>query len=263
MKIKMGNIKKVLRENWEVLLCALLGVVVFVLIYGVHILNPCYTDWLFHGVDGDLTQHYLGWKFYRHSEWNFPVGLIDTMAYPYETSVIFTDSIPLFAFVFKVLRFMLPVEFQYFGWFGLLCFMLQGAVGAKLVKRYRNSSYGVIIGGLFFILSPVFIDRMYWMTSLAGHFLCLLALMFVVYYEPVYKKTKNAVIGWGVLGFLCSGIHIYFLPMCGIILLGFMLMDLVKEKEMESIAAACFLCRCRSCNRFPVWWIRFRNESRK
>lgn len=230
-KTEVEKMRKWLWRNKEIWISSLLGAVVFVLIYGVHILNPCYTDWLFHGVDGDLTQHYLGWKFYRHAGWNFPVGLIDTMAYPYETSVIFTDSIPLFAFVFKLFRFMLPVQFQYFGWFGLMCFILQGAVGAKLVKRYVSSSYGVVVGGLIFVLSPVFIDRMYWMTSLAGHFLCLLALMFVVYYEPVYNVTKKAVIGWGVLGVLCSGIHIYFLPMCGIILLGFVLLDLVKGKK--------------------------------
>lgn len=231
MKTKAEKIRDYIWKNKEVWICGLLGAAAFLLIYGWRILNPCYTDWLFYGVDGDLTQHYLGWKFYRHGAWNFPVGLIDTMAYPNETSVIFTDSIPIFAFIFKLLRFMLPAQFQYFGWYGLLCFVLQGAIGAKLVKRYMSSSYGAVVGGLFFVLSPVFIDRMYWMTALASHFLCLLALMFVVYYEPVYKNTKKAVIGWGILGALCSSVHIYFLPICGIILLGFILLDFVKGKK--------------------------------
>lgn len=227
----LNTIKKSLKDNREIYICALLGAVVFVLLYGVHILNPTYTDWLLTSEDGDLTQHYLGWKFYRHAAWRFPFGLIDTMAYPNMTSVIFTDSIPLFAFFFKVFRFLLPAEFQYFGWFGLLCFMLQGGVGAKLVKKYVSSSYGVVMGGLFFVLSPVFIDRMFWMTSLASHFLCLLGLMFIVYYEECYKDTKKAVIGWGILGALCASIHIYFLPVCGVILIGFMILDLVKGKK--------------------------------
>lgn len=217
--------------NKEIWLCALLGAVTFLFIYGVHILNPTYTDWFLTSEDGDLTQHYIGWKFYRHASWTFPLGLLDTMAYPNQTSIIFTDSIPLFAFLFKVFRFMLPAEFQYFGWFGLMCFMLQGAVGAKLVKKYLDNSLGVVLGGMFFVLSPVFIDRMYWMTSLAGHFLCLLALMFLVYYDEIYHETKKAVIAWGILGVLCAGIHIYFLPMCGIILLGFLLVDLVKQSK--------------------------------
>lgn len=222
---------KNIKENKEVLFCAFLGAVVFVFIYGPHILDPGYTDWLLTSEDGDLTQHYLGWKFYRHAPWRFPFGMIDTLAYPNETSVIFTDSIPLFAFIFKVFRFLLPVKFQYFGWFGLMCFMLQGGIGAKLAKKYMDSSLGIAAGGLLFVLSPVFIDRMYWMTALAGHFLCLLGLMFIVYYEPVYKNTRKAVIGWGILGMLCGGIHLYFLPMCGVILLGFILLDIVKGRK--------------------------------
>ncbi len=223
--------KAVVWENKEVIICALLGAAVFLMIYGAHVLNPCYTDWLLTSEDGDLTQHYLGWKFYRHAPWKFPFGMTDTIAYPNETSVIFTDSIPLFAFFFKIFRFLLPVEFQYFGWYGLFCFMLQGGLGAKLVKKYVDGSAGIVAGGMFFILSPVFIDRMYWMTALASHFLCLLGLMFIVYYEPVYRETKKAVIGWGILGALCGGIHLYFLPMCGMILLGFALLDAVKGNK--------------------------------
>lgn len=232
MRMKViQRIKKFILTDKELWICALLGALTFVFIYGVYILNPAYTDWLLTSEDGDLTQHYLGWKFYRHAGWRFPFGWIDTMAYPNRTSVIFTDSIPLFAFVFKMLRFLLPVHFQYFGWFGLMCFMLQGAFGAKLVKKYVKGSFGVVVGGMFFVLSPVFIDRMYWMTSLASHFLCLFGLLFIVYYEEKYNDTKKAAIGWGALGILCAGIHIYFLPMCGIILLGFMLMDLVKGRK--------------------------------
>ncbi len=225
------DIKTTVWRNKEMIICALLGAAVFLLIYGGHVLNPCYTDWLLTSEDGDLTQHYLGWKFYRHAPWKFPFGMIDTIAYPNETSIIFTDSIPLFAFFFKLFRFMLPVRFQYFGWYGILCFMLQGWIGAKLVKKYVNSSAGIVAGGMFFVLSPVFIDRMYWMTALASHFLCLLGLMFIVYYEPVYRETKKAVIGWGILGMLCGSIHLYFLPMCGVILLGFALLDAVKGKK--------------------------------
>lgn len=231
MKDKLYRIKEHLIKNRAIWLCALLGAAVFVFIYGVPILNPCYTDWLLTSADGDLTQHYLGWKFYRHAKWSFPLGLIDTMAYPNLTSVIFTDSIPLFAFIFKVFRFLLPAQFQYFGWFGLLCFMLQGGLGALLVRKYVKKDYLTVVGGLFFVLSPVFIDRMYWMTSLAAHFLCLLGLLFIVYYEEHFHDTKKAVIGWGILGALCGSIHLYFLPMCGVILLGYMLTDLVKGQK--------------------------------
>lgn len=46
---------------------ALLSAIVFCMIYGVRVLNPVYTDWLLTG--GDLSQHYIGWKAYRSSDW--------------------------------------------------------------------------------------------------------------------------------------------------------------------------------------------------
>lgn len=80
-------------------IAALIGVVSFISVYGVYVLNPVYDDWLLGR--GDLTQHYLGWCFYRRGQWIFPIGLTNQLAYPNNTSVIFTDSIPLFAVFFQ------------------------------------------------------------------------------------------------------------------------------------------------------------------
>ena len=105
-------------------LAAAAGALAFMLIYGVNVLNPVWDDWLLGR--GDLTQHYLGWCFFRRGSWTFPIGLTDNLAYPSYTSVIFTDSIPLFAVFFKVLSPVLPETFQYFGWWGIMSFALQG-----------------------------------------------------------------------------------------------------------------------------------------
>ena len=79
----------------------LLGALCFITVYGIRVLNPCYVDWLLNR--GDLTQHYLGWCFFRESDWTFPIGLTNRLAYPDYSSVIYTDSIPLFAVFFKLL----------------------------------------------------------------------------------------------------------------------------------------------------------------
>jgi hypothetical protein len=93
-----------------------LGIISFVIIYGIKVINPLYTDWLLG--NGDLSQHYLGWEFFRKCEWIFPIGMTNKLAYPTETSVIFTDSIPVFAVIFKLFRSILPDRFQYFGIWG-------------------------------------------------------------------------------------------------------------------------------------------------
>ena len=73
---------------------------------------------------------------YRNGDWTFPIGLTDQLAYPYYTSVIFTDSIPIFAVFFKLLSPILPANFQYFGFWGILCFGLQGMLAAKILKKF-------------------------------------------------------------------------------------------------------------------------------
>ena len=108
-----------------------LGAVFFIHIYGIRVLNPMYTDWLM--VGGDTTQHYLGFEFFRSSEWSFPIGLTEGIIYPYKESVMFSDSIPLFAIFFKAISFLLPDNFQYFGWFGILMYILQGGFGGLII----------------------------------------------------------------------------------------------------------------------------------
>lgn len=66
------KIPPLLEKRWFLMLTsAIIGAILFIAIYGARILDPTYEDWLFQG--GDLTQHYLGWTFFRMSDWHFPV----------------------------------------------------------------------------------------------------------------------------------------------------------------------------------------------
>ena len=81
---------------------------IFIFMYGFKVLNPTYTDWIF-GSSGDIIQHYVGWEAFRWGDWTFPIGLTDTISYPIDISVIYTDAIPIFAVFFKVISFILPI----------------------------------------------------------------------------------------------------------------------------------------------------------
>lgn len=117
----------------------LIAIIIFCALYGIHILNPTYVDWLLKG--GDLTQHYLGWKAYRNSEWTFPIGYMNMLTYPNAVSVIFTDSIPIFAVIFKVFSSILPDNFQYFGMWGLICFILQGLMASRIIRNFTDNDF--------------------------------------------------------------------------------------------------------------------------
>ncbi len=232
-----GNLKPILKKIWNqrnMILGALIGVACFIYLYGTKILNPTYDEWLL-ASQGDLTQHYQGWQFFRKSAWQFPIGLFDTLSYPLQTTIIYLDSIPIAAVFFKLLSPILPETFQYFGWWGLLCFALQGAFSAKILEKYLKSTLSVGMGVFVFTTSVICIFRMYMHTSLASHWLILLGIIYLVYYEEYFKNIRHALIGWGILGILCASIHPYFLAICGMILLGFVCRDFISARKFKRV----------------------------
>lgn len=219
--------RNVKRKNVCIPVAAAIGAILFVCIYGVHVLNPLEVDWLLSG--GDRSQHYLGWVAYRNSQWYFPVGLTDQLSYPLKTSIIFTDSIPLMAVFFKILSPLLPEHFQYFGLWGLLCFALNGAFSAGILQKYMKTEHQVILGSIFYILSFQMIQRMFMHTALAGHWLILWAICLLVYRDRTGYHTR--LLSWLALGAVCSAVHLYLLLMCGIILLGTVLTEVLEQRK--------------------------------
>ncbi len=210
------------------LIGALLGAVCFIGVYGVRVLDPSYDDWLLLG-DMDLRQHYIGFCHFRQSRWQFPIGLIETLSYPMSMSVIYTDSIPLLAVLFKLLAWFLPVKFQYFGWAGLLSFMLMGGFSCLLLSRFVKNRALCALCSLFFILSYPVIQRMFYHTALAAQWIIILALV-LWFFEEELTVVKRTVL-WCIMGLLCVGIHSYFLPMAGLILLCAVAEEVMAGKE--------------------------------
>lgn len=188
----------------------IMGIIIFILIYGIRIINPFYVDWLMGR--GDLSQHYLGWEFYRRDIWHFPIGLTEKLAYPIKTSVIFTDSIPLLAVIFKLFRKILPEYFQYFGIWGLLSFGLQGYFSTKIFNALRVNRYITFIGNLFIIVSPILLYRMFMHTSLAAHWLILCCFYLLLRHNRDYKNVKFTSLAWGGYRIYGSGDTYIFCP---------------------------------------------------
>ena len=229
MKIVIDTKK---RKNVTIyILVAVLAAVVFCCIYGVNILNPGYTDWLVTG--GDLSQHYLGWVAYRYSSWHFPIGLTDRLAYPAYTSVIFTDSIPLFAVVFKILSPVLPENFQYFGFWGITCFALQGIFSARIIKRVTENRIAIVLGSLLAVIMPTVFFRLYGHEALAGQWLIVFVLDLLFAYEIYEENHKKLYLTVAITAVLAVSIHMYFLVMCGIIVLAYCVEDIIQKKNVK------------------------------
>ena len=220
---------KRISAKWLFLLCALFGALVFVGIYGFRILDFTNTGWLFDN-DHDLRQHYIGWCAYRADPWHFPIGLIDSLSYPNSMSVIYTDSIPLFAVIFKLFAPYLPETFQYFGLFGIISFALMGGFASLLLRRFITDDISCFIGSVFYVVSAPVIQRMYFHTALAAQWLIIAAMVLWVYDELIISK-RTKIICWGIMGFMCVAIHSYFLPMTGMILAALCITRYARKKE--------------------------------
>ena len=151
------------------LIGGILGLTWFNLVFGPSVLNPTYLSWV---MQGDGAQHVLGWLFFRHENWSWPLGSVPSFPYPVGTTVGYTDSIPWVAILAKALSTFLPADFQYIGpWLGL-CFFLQGWFGVKIVQALSPHPLIQILAGIYFILDPVILWRI-GHDSLCGHWLIL------------------------------------------------------------------------------------------
>lgn len=217
------------------LAAALLGAVFFLLLYGVRVIVPTSTDWILN-LGSDPSQHYLGWEFYRQSEVRLPfLGMSYATVYPFRTSIIYTDSIPLLALFFKGFSSLLPERFQYLGMWGLFCFMAQGFFGQKIVwcisgaeSRGTAVRWGTVGSSLLFLLYPVLTVRMFGHTALAGNWLILMGIWLWLCCKDSLPK---ACFWWGLMGILCAGIHQYYLPMLGILVVGYAVSRLMQGKS--------------------------------
>lgn len=218
---------------------AAIGLVLFLVVYGFRVLDFTNDTWLLTGKD--LQQHYLGWKFFREAPWSFPLGMHDSFTTPDSISVLYTDSIPLFALFFKLLSPVLPETFQYFGLFGLLCYVLNGAMASLIVSRFNKSKVFCGISSVFFILSTPVLQRLFGVlsensrhTSLAAHFLILGALA-IWLFKDVFEDYRKDALAWAVLAALCVLIQMYIIFMVGGIMCGYLLDELISKKDWKRL----------------------------
>ncbi|MFJ2462958.1 DUF6311 domain-containing protein [Pseudomonas sp. NPDC087615] len=205
-----------------ILLPVLIGLLAFFIVVGPRALNPQNIAWL---GQGDPATHYLGWVFFRHAPWTFPLGLNPTYGLELGNGLIFSDSNPLLAFFFKPFDGVLPDTFQYFGFWFLACFVLQAWFAWKLLGLITANIPLRALGAALFLFAPPMIVRMPVHLSLAGHFVILAALYLAL--RPYDERRRLA---WGVLLGCTALIHAYLLAMVALIWLA-------------DLAARCFKSR--------------------
>jgi len=201
----------------------LLGAGVFFLVTGGKIFWPTNTDWL---MEGDPATHWLGWQFFRYSpilQW--PIGANPNYGMDIGSSIVFTDSIPLLAFIFKPLNALLPDTFQYTGLWILICFSLQSFFAWKLLSLFTSDKWLPLIGSVFFTLAPVCLFRLGGHYALFGQWVLLAALYF-------YLTNNFSMYRWIGLLTITTLIHAYLLAM----VMAVWLADLIQRRWLKQIS---------------------------
>ncbi len=184
------------------LILLLLAVLSFTLKFGLSNLLPTHDAWL---LRGDWAQHYQSWEYFRQLPWQFPLGTLTGYFYPVQTSIGFTDSIPILALFFKSIRFLLPETFQYIGIWLLLCFFLQNVFAYKLVGLVcKNNPVYRWLGTLILSASTVLLFRL-GHPALCAHWLILASFYYYLSDLTGIQKVQRSL----VLLVLVSFIHPY------------------------------------------------------
>ena len=155
------------------ILAIFLGTLSFFLVAGLDFLNPKNISWIY---GADPEQQYIGWIFFRNSPWTFPVGLNPNFGIDISSSIVYTDSIPLMALIFKLFNSTLPINFQYFGIWVLISFILQTWLGVKLIGLISSSLIIRLLGAGILLFAPTMLVRIGFHNNVAGHFQILAAL---------------------------------------------------------------------------------------
>lgn len=202
----MCPIKMHIPKKYEFLIPVLIGTFFYLLVIGWKPLNPVNIAWL---SSGDPVVHYLGWEFFRSDSWHFPLGLNPNYGLNISNSIVYSDSIPVLAIIFKIFDKFLPQPFQYFGLWLLLCFLLQAWFAWLLMGLISKNLIIRALGSALITFSPPLMWRMHPQIghlSLTGHFLILWGI-----YLTINKSTKNKGLQGIILLSLATLIHAYFL----------------------------------------------------
>ncbi|MBN1980742.1 MAG: hypothetical protein JW795_04375 [Chitinivibrionales bacterium] len=159
---------------------------------------------------GDVSTHLTGMRYYIRDAWRFPLFYVDTLNYPDGSNIIFTDSLPLMAFVAKVIYKLTGLEWNYFGYWVILTNLLYGLSIVSLLRslNIRNSclSLAALLIG-FAVFSYVSCQRCV-VIALSSHFLIIFSLS-LYFYTQSSSRHKKFLLYFLLLMVLSLLIHFY------------------------------------------------------
>ena len=150
----------------------------------------------------------MAWFFFKNDIWRFPLGSNPNYGIELGSSIVFSDSIPILALIFKFFHFFLPENFQYISIWYFICFYFQLFFSYKILEKFTDSTIYSFVGSIFFLITPILIYKLLFVPALTGQWVLLFAL-----YLGLTQKVDESKLLWFFLILLSSLINFYFLVM--------------------------------------------------
>jgi hypothetical protein len=232
-----------INEYLWLLAAAVIGIAFCFVWAGPVVLLPTSVEWL---NVGDRAMHTLGWWYFREAPWGWPPGASPKLGLELASGVALSDSLPLFAFPFKLLSPLMPPVFQYWGIWMMLCFALQAVFGYRIAREVNLGQGMALAAGLFCLVQPAFLDRLPGHMALGGHWTILAALYLYV------RRDPPSLLAWPLLLGTVAAVHGYLMAICGAIWLA-ALVQRLWMRRIRPLGAVVELL-CGTAFLFAVMW---------
>ena len=113
------------------LLYIFFGLITTIYIFGFDYISFANSSWL---STRDMTADLVSWQYFKNDIWRFPIGNNPNFGLDTGSSIAFTAVIPFFALIFKALKYIIPGNFHYFGFWIFLCL---GEINPIVLRSYR------------------------------------------------------------------------------------------------------------------------------
>lgn len=221
------------RQAWAI--AAALGLAVYVVAFGPGHMFGTTTYWDM--PQPDQRAYLIGFRYFLQEPWHWPLFATRTMNLPYRESIAFTDSIPLWALVNKLIATIIPpwkpfAMHAYLGLWVAIVYTLQACFGVGIVRQLGHRARGAaIVASLFFVAIPAFVHR-YGHASLSAHFVTLSAFYLYLRCSVAPAERRKLYLIWIVQ----LGAAILINPYHAVMSLGLFAVALVRTRELRAIA---------------------------
>ncbi len=200
----------------KILGLSLIYFLIFVLIYGVLIINPFYTDWCLWQnpkLDIDIPINHLNFLAFMNAK--SPVPFMENNSFPCQIGVMYVDCLPALAVILKILIGIFHksgfINFQYAGLYGVLNACLLGLLSFFFIKKInKTNDINAFLCSLFFVTAPIFLDRFPRNYALSSMWLILLSFVPLVFHEH-FDRRKFFLFCF-LLGAMAVSIHTSYIP---------------------------------------------------